>query len=106
MDLAVLVASARRDTPVGLKLDIRYPAALDDRCALGAGILQQDVIERGPAHLIGIAKPLVPGRGEIERDRLAVVRRDEFHAQLEHPDLRDRLLDAELLEKRHVEGEE
>ena len=101
------VAPARNHAAFRRKIDRGDPAFLDDFGAFGGGVLQQDMVEFGAAHLIGVGKALVPPVGELEARRSVVVEdREKLGAVFGHADPGDLRLDTEPLEQRQVERQQ
>ncbi len=89
------------------KLDVRHAHPLDHPGALGGAVPQQQVVELGAAHLVGIGLALVQREGELE----LVVAADfqfggEIHAGLPDADGVHLLEHAEAPEDRQVVRQE
>src|SRR5262249_13634656 len=86
--------------------DVRYPAFLYDGGALAGTISQQNVVERGARHLIGVRPRLVQRVGEEEILLPAVVGRAQLGAVLHHGDRFDLAAHAEGVEQWQVHGQQ
>ena len=93
-------------TAIALELDAAHAAAFDHLRAHARGVTDQDLVELGAPHLVGVRHRFVPGVRKAEVLLPAVPVRDEFRAPFLHADRAHLVGDAELLEQRQVGGQQ
>ena len=86
----------------GQEFHVAHAAAFDDVGAFATGIADQDLVELGTAHLVGVRHGLVPGVGEFERLAVFVPRGDELRSPFLHSDTLYLSAYAQPLEQRQV----
>ncbi len=102
--LAVFRCHPARTRGIGINLD--HPGALVNVHALGRGVIQQDLVQFGPPHLIRAGVRLVQGLRKVESRGVIVLRRNKLGAQLLDADGPHLIRNAQPLEDRQTERQQ